>query len=71
MKPGVTEGALRPLILGTLSDHVVSGNCLFPGVSYVEIATVSANLADQIVLASVRFLRPCILQAFDSNACVL
>jgi hypothetical protein len=55
---------LSPTVVAILSDHVVSGNVLFPGVGYMEIALsmgiVGASPRESS-LTGVAFVRPCIL----------
>lgn len=40
-QPSAMTGALSPYINATLSDHVVGGKILLPGVGYQEIAGVA------------------------------
>ena len=67
----MTDGVLPPEILAVLSDHVVGSSVLLPGVSYIEIASASTKLSDQIGLEAVMFIRPCILAVSGSDACVV
>ena len=56
----VFSGVLTPSAELLLSDHVVGGNILFPGVGYVEVA-FAANLDQASALTATAFVRPCTL----------
>ena len=53
-------GTLTASVIEILSDHVVGGNILLPGVGYVEMAFTASSGRNSAITA-VAFLRPCIL----------
>ena len=57
----VEAGLLPPCARVAMSEHVVSGKILFPGVGYAEMVFASSlpqNLAHRVSLTAVTFLRP-------------
>ena len=56
------EVTLSSAVLALLSDHVVGGKVLFPGVSYVDMALSAGSIeAPFEQLADVAFVQPCVI----------
>ena len=59
----VSTGRMSP---SAMSDHVVGGNILLPGVGYIEMAFAYCK-AQQLALTAVAFVRPCVLPELDAR----
>ena len=49
-----------------MSDHVVGGNILLPGVGYIEMAFAYCK-TQQFALTAVAFVRPCVLPELSAG----
>ena len=59
----VSTGRMSP---SAMSDHVVGGNILLPGVGYIEMAFAYCK-TQELVLAAVAFVRPCVLPELSAG----
>ena len=62
----VSIGRLSPFANAAMSDHVVGGNILLPGVGYIEMAFAYCK-AQQLALTAVAFVRPCVLPELSAG----
>lgn len=64
------EACLSQTVVAMLSDHVIGGRVLFPGVGYVEMALSAGGViaAPGKRLVDVVFVRPCTLPLLENGA---
>ena len=55
--------SLPKSLINIMSDHLVVGSILFPGVAYLELAFATASLGRQMALNAVSFMRPYLISA--------
>ena len=62
----MSSGRLLPPANAVMSDHVVGGNILLPGVGYIEMAFAYCK-TQQLALTAVALVRPCVLPELSAG----